>query len=856
MSGKYRFTKAYTQKEKNNPPQLERIPGKLGIKMGGMKQVEVANRPGYVWVRVRGDLSETIQAYNASVSPVYDLPVLLSRDRANKTRYNVMGKDDGAYQNWGNSVSAYLPRHGSQHSFNPSSVGGDVTWVWGEQFMPFAVLPSGSLGAMSCVVNPGIYYQNDVWHYAGATGTSSFASYKPTGSSARMVLVYLDDNSNPAYELGSFFSASITGSSQVVNYIPKPPKSTSIPLSAVRLVSGTSYLSWDNLYDVRGFLTGAGGGGTTIVTGTALPNFGNNQVVYTSSQAGLTGSSHLKFNTYISDGNPSIFYVSGTVQSRSALLGEITHIPYGGAFDSAAVNIVTDYNTDKFYYPLNVEQYNYSKLDFYYQNGQQGGMSKKLVVNADDSLFSLDVWGFANAYDSYIPYVTDYPYFQRVAGIDVIAQRTFSGTFGRLDTAMVFSVSVSGTLYGKRDIMKLYGDKVTVDGVVNANSANLGDLVGGDFTQVNSDGIRVFGDGKIVSPGVVVGKFDPDDYNNYRNYALSVVTDYNDDTHYFPVYMRQYNDTDISMYYSNGTQVNPVQLNANDILFDLNIYGYGIDYQTLYPDQLPYNPKAANIQVKALRTFSGTAQNVDAAMIFNVAVSGTASGVNDILTLHGDTAFVNGLIQSKSAKLGDVIGGNFTEISSDGSLRLHGTATAWDDMRVAADTTKLGGNKDPGFSVFKTNGAGSRGVFIYWFDSVLEEEVYFSVQFPYAWKQGSTIYPHVHWTPNSTGTSGQQVVWGLEYSWANINEYFHNTSIVYTSGTSVHDNTLNGAKHYISSYPPIDGSGKKLSSMMLCRLFRNVSDPDDDYADDAGLLEFDIHYEIDSFGSESEYTKV
>lgn len=55
------------------------------------------------------------------------------------------------------------------------------------------------------------------------------------------------------------------------------------------------------------------------------------------------------------------------------------------------------------------------------------------------------------------------------------------------------------------------------------------------------------------------------------------------------------------------------------------------------------------------------------------------------------------------------------------------------------------------------------------------------------------------------------------------------------------------------STPPASISG--VSSMMVCRLYRSPTVTEDTYSNDAGLLEFDLHYQIDSFGSRNEYIK-
>lgn len=61
--------------------------------------------------------------------------------------------------------------------------------------------------------------------------------------------------------------------------------------------------------------------------------------------------------------------------------------------------------------------------------------------------------------------------------------------------------------------------------------------------------------------------------------------------------------------------------------------------------------------------------------------------------------------------------------------------------------------------------------------------------------------------------------------------------------------------HFITPLPSISMTGKKISCILLIRLSRVGGNGDDDYGEDARLLEFDIHYQVDSFGSRFEYVK-
>jgi len=293
--------KAFSQLDITKKDKDYLIPAVLGFMINGRQAVDVPNRAGYVYARIRSNTNEVIQVFNDKVSPVYDLPVLLVRDPNNTTRYRVDGRDTGRYDNWG-STSSFLPRHGNQHSFNNAYAGaGDIVWVYGRQFTPLLLYPSGTLGADSLMINGYGAYRNERWLFCGNTGTPSFSPYTPTGSFSRMVLVSLDSNGNPVLTGGEYFSAAYTGVATLISYIPSPPSPTYLPLGAVLLSSGTSAIGWENIYDLRFFSgvgnvspnTGSAGfegipifeESTFKVTGTALHLTGNVDVVVSGTHA-------------------------------------------------------------------------------------------------------------------------------------------------------------------------------------------------------------------------------------------------------------------------------------------------------------------------------------------------------------------------------------------------------------------------------------------------------------------------------------------------------------------------------------------------------------------------------------------
>ena len=209
------------------------------------------------------------------------------------------------------------------------------------------------------------------------------------------------------------------------------------------------------------------------------------------------------------------------------------------------------------------------------------------------------------------------------------------------------------------------------------------------------------------------------------------------------------------------------------------------------------------------------------------------------------TMLNNGLLPK--AKIGQ--GDNYITIDADGNLTLVGGATVWDDLRVPLSSIKRLGFSDPDWVQFKDNGAASVGVYALAFSEVVDEEVFFSVQLPHAYKEGSAIKPHVHWAPSDGGAGG--VTWGLEYTWADIEGTFGNSTII--TADDLTDEVSH--KHHTADFADISGTGKGISSMLMCRLFRDISDANDNYGSDAFLLEIDFHYEIDAMGSKEAVSK-
>lgn len=224
----------------------------------------------------------------------------------------------------------------------------------------------------------------------------------------------------------------------------------------------------------------------------------------------------------------------------------------------------------------------------------------------------------------------------------------------------------------------------------------------------------------------------------------------------------------------------------------------------------------------------------------------------DIIRLTTNASERITIDESGITKIGDSI--NHTYIEADGSLSYEGTATRFEDLRVPMSSTRKGAAEDPLYSVFRNDGSGSVGVYGSWFRTNQTEDLFFEVQMPHGWKEGSTLYPHIHWSPK-TNTGGNKVRWGFEFIWVNVGGTFGNTTVTYAEDTIGLTPNPTANQHVISEFPSIDGAGQTLSSMLVCRVFRDGTHGNDSYNNSALMLQFDFHYEIDADGSRLEYTK-
>lgn len=231
-------------------------------------------------------------------------------------------------------------------------------------------------------------------------------------------------------------------------------------------------------------------------------------------------------------------------------------------------------------------------------------------------------------------------------------------------------------------------------------------------------------------------------------------------------------------------------------------------------------------------------------------------------TLRGDTAASGDLVLTSTshATKGDVYvggdhdAGNESVFESGGTLRFDGDATVWDDMRVIPGSFDRPGVSDPDLVAYAPGGGGNT----YLWEFAKNDIASFTIQIPHSYKEGTDIYVHIHWTPGTRGNeeNGATVGWKIDYSWANVNAAFGALATLDLS------DACDGTDHKHQKTPDIviSGTGKTLSSMLMCNIKRTDTGTDDTWAGTSSgqlpfLLEIDFHYEIDTVGSRERTSK-
>jgi len=162
----------------------------------------------------------------------------------------------------------------------------------------------------------------------------------------------------------------------------------------------------------------------------------------------------------------------------------------------------------------------------------------------------------------------------------------------------------------------------------------------------------------------------------------------------------------------------------------------------------------------------------------------------------------------------------------------------WEDMRFPLTRDKQGQSQKPDFDFVNIGLLFPEGI-----DS---EIVYIIGQFSHTIKPNSNIRPHIHWMQSQEATPTFKIDYRLYINGGHAPTTWTTLS---TNG-GVYD-YVSGDLIQISSFGEIDGNGLVFpSSMIEVKLYRD----DSDVSGDILAKEFDIHFQVNSAGTDQEYS--
>lgn len=231
------------------------------------------------------------------------------------------------------------------------------------------------------------------------------------------------------------------------------------------------------------------------------------------------------------------------------------------------------------------------------------------------------------------------------------------------------------------------------------------------------------------------------------------------------------------------------------------------------------------------------AQSYNSAWYFYTPIKGFFCYVKDEdeLYFYNGSGWVKYTENLNTLKCGDISGGNYLEIESDGTIVLHGDASGW---------------KDRNFSGVSAGNPAASPDFIDWnattikvaaFDGVAtEESLHAGDEIQHDYNEGSDLVFHIHWAPTDTGSGN--VKWQMEIiiiSGTTVRYSGTISAIDSADGTAWEEKRLN--------IGTLTGTSFVIGDQIGMRVFRDPSDGADTYGSDAAIaFTFGYHYEIDT----------
>ena len=188
---------------------------------------------------------------------------------------------------------------------------------------------------------------------------------------------------------------------------------------------------------------------------------------------------------------------------------------------------------------------------------------------------------------------------------------------------------------------------------------------------------------------------------------------------------------------------------------------------------------------------------------------------------------------------------NYTMFEADGTLKMVGDATVYDDINTGINPRNTGVGR-PNLVTFLGN--------LLEFQFAVNDFADLQpIELLHDWEEGSTIEFHCHWaTGGLNDTTVRGVKWEIEYSWANMQAA--GGTIVFTTPVAISAETSIAANeaaytHKYTSVGTLTPTGGKIGAQICFRVKRIASVTNTAPVADPFLLSVGVHYKRDTLGS-------
>ncbi len=177
------------------------------------------------------------------------------------------------------------------------------------------------------------------------------------------------------------------------------------------------------------------------------------------------------------------------------------------------------------------------------------------------------------------------------------------------------------------------------------------------------------------------------------------------------------------------------------------------------------------------------------------------------------------------------------------------TETVWDDFVVPVNAIRLAGASPADPYAYKSGSVLS-------FDSSTDEYVYFVIQLPHRYKEGTDVIFHIHWTivTSGAGAGAENVKWDMTYSASSPATPAESWPAASNATVTIDVQSDSADDHLIDNVATITGTNFKISEIIICSLKRDTTVANN-YSDEVLLVSADVHYEVDTMGSRQTLAK-